>query len=90
MELLERYELESCSLGSPMPDHKETLVGAEAICASDDDDSDDVGDQHKTDDLDENGAAKVKSISLPFKIDLIITAELSRLRLSGYLKVMNV
>jgi len=41
-----------------MPDHKETLVGAEAICASDDDDSDDVGDQHKTDDLDENGAAK--------------------------------
>ena len=41
-----------------MADHREALVGAEAICASDDDDSD-VGDQLKAEELDENGAVKV-------------------------------
>jgi len=45
------------STGSPMADHREALVGAEAICASDDDDSD-VGDQLKAEELDENGAVK--------------------------------
>ena len=40
-----------------MTDRKETLVAAEAICASDDDDSDDVADHLKCDELDDHAAA---------------------------------
>ena len=47
-----------------MADHREALAGAEAVCASDDDDSD-VGDPLKAEEAEENGAVKVILVQMP-------------------------